>query len=573
MTIPHLNITPIPNNEPDAVPALWNTRYTEIDENFQNLDTRQTAIESEVIAARGAHPSLPINLSAIDNRISQIEASILGIDADSVAQIKRATQLDWVYRYDRINFEFFTHDYTLIDRAPIGVLAGILGDDSLDVTDTAGMVEGEYYVLSDAVATRLIRVKSILSSQRLRLYESLDKQWAVGATVALHNWSIVAANDAHARQDSIWLAKTINVGDRQGKVVVRRTHNATLVKLFYRAVTDAAWHEAVAVLREVGGVNSADGVPAGFADYEYTVPVAGQIKLRVDVMGGDAVIQHIVAFGLQYLDLINARIDELDLRQVATDRNWHKHYLASQLDWVYRFDRMNYEFFTQDYTLLNKPVIGIREPAVAGDNTIDVGDSSTFNAGDYYLLHDATHTQLIKIAAIHTDNIITIEGVLTRRWDVDSKVSKCNFQLSGPNQALVNHGEQWISKPIAVSEAGLGGFAVIRRTHNTSELRLYWRDATHLDWQEAAGTLRQAGDPGNKDGVPAGFADWQYPLPVSGLVELRIEMIDPPQLIDGELVENTRPITIHHIVTVGLFNGENITNIINEVVMLDGGSY
>jgi hypothetical protein len=36
--LPHPNVTPIPNTEPPAIPSLWNTRYTEIDENFAALD-------------------------------------------------------------------------------------------------------------------------------------------------------------------------------------------------------------------------------------------------------------------------------------------------------------------------------------------------------------------------------------------------------------------------------------------------------------------------------------------------------------------------------------------------------
>lgn len=37
MILPHGQITKIPNNEPEAVPGLWNARYAEIDENFAAL--------------------------------------------------------------------------------------------------------------------------------------------------------------------------------------------------------------------------------------------------------------------------------------------------------------------------------------------------------------------------------------------------------------------------------------------------------------------------------------------------------------------------------------------------------
>ena len=35
ITLPHSAITEIPNTEPAATPALWNTRYNEIDVNFE----------------------------------------------------------------------------------------------------------------------------------------------------------------------------------------------------------------------------------------------------------------------------------------------------------------------------------------------------------------------------------------------------------------------------------------------------------------------------------------------------------------------------------------------------------
>ena len=70
MALPRKTITPIPNNEPDAVPALWNTRYSEIDENFSSLDSRLTARESEIAQARNGSPSLDARLGTMESNIS-----------------------------------------------------------------------------------------------------------------------------------------------------------------------------------------------------------------------------------------------------------------------------------------------------------------------------------------------------------------------------------------------------------------------------------------------------------------------------------------------------------------------
>ena len=75
MTLPNKPITPIPENDPDAVPSLWNFRYDEIDENFENLDNRLLLKENEITAARGGEPSL-------DSRLDEIETNVEGLDPD-----------------------------------------------------------------------------------------------------------------------------------------------------------------------------------------------------------------------------------------------------------------------------------------------------------------------------------------------------------------------------------------------------------------------------------------------------------------------------------------------------------
>jgi len=44
--LPRERITPLPNNEPTALPLLWNTRYSEIDENFDAIDRRLQRLEN-----------------------------------------------------------------------------------------------------------------------------------------------------------------------------------------------------------------------------------------------------------------------------------------------------------------------------------------------------------------------------------------------------------------------------------------------------------------------------------------------------------------------------------------------
>lgn len=87
MALPHNTITPIPNNEPDAVPALWNTRYTEIDDNFRNLDGRVAVNENEVITARKGKASLDARL---DDMASRISVTSVDMQNATVAAVKFA---------------------------------------------------------------------------------------------------------------------------------------------------------------------------------------------------------------------------------------------------------------------------------------------------------------------------------------------------------------------------------------------------------------------------------------------------------------------------------------------------
>jgi hypothetical protein len=73
MALPKYPIKKIPNTEPDAVPALWNETYEEIDQNLNNLDVRLVARESEINAARGGESSLAARIGDLDEQIQGLD--------------------------------------------------------------------------------------------------------------------------------------------------------------------------------------------------------------------------------------------------------------------------------------------------------------------------------------------------------------------------------------------------------------------------------------------------------------------------------------------------------------------
>lgn len=73
--LPNATITPIPDTEPDAVPALWNTRYEEQDANNAALLAGLNAVENEVETARDDAADLDTRLDTMDAAIAKLDPS------------------------------------------------------------------------------------------------------------------------------------------------------------------------------------------------------------------------------------------------------------------------------------------------------------------------------------------------------------------------------------------------------------------------------------------------------------------------------------------------------------------
>ncbi|WP_028500630.1 hypothetical protein [Microvirgula aerodenitrificans] len=230
-----------------------------------------------------------------DTRVGELDARVSGVEATSSVAVQRAVSLDWLYRGNRVAFELFTPGYTLIDLAPVPVTGGVNGDDSLDVASTASLRVGDYYVLADAGGTAaLVLVSAILSATRLRLSANLSRDWAAGATLSRSSLDVRGAANAVAAVGDLYLSRPINIGTDLdgGAVVLRRTLNAGEARLYYRDAYQTTWRECGWSVRRQG-----DGVPAGFADYEYMLPMRGDGALRLDISGEPMTIQHLVALG------------------------------------------------------------------------------------------------------------------------------------------------------------------------------------------------------------------------------------------------------------------------------------
>lgn len=261
-----------------AHPDTWNPINQTLLDNTVALKVMQEATEEEV--------------DLLSDRVGEIEQT-------SSASVQRAVKLDWLYRDNRIAHELWAPGFTLIDAVDTPIIEGVAGDDSIDVESTAELRTGEYYVLAQDIegeegterVTELVQCTAILSENRIRLANNLA-QGFTGGVLTRCSLNQIGAAFAEGNVGDIWLSKPINIGNdaEGGAVVIRRSLNAAEVRLYFRDTNNPTWTERVWSTRRQGG-----DIPAGYADYEYVLPMRGDGSLRVDIDGEPAVIRHIVA--------------------------------------------------------------------------------------------------------------------------------------------------------------------------------------------------------------------------------------------------------------------------------------
>ncbi|MFZ4540033.1 hypothetical protein, partial [Propionivibrio sp.] len=136
MALAHTSITQIPNNEPDAIPSLWNTRYVEIDDNFSGIDSRISTNEAEINTARGSKGSLGLRL---DDMTANISVTSVDMQNMSVASIMFA-----------------------IDQAA-------LANRSINVLRKQAQQEGEFTILNKGIKSGCVATKSTNAARNLSL--------------------------------------------------------------------------------------------------------------------------------------------------------------------------------------------------------------------------------------------------------------------------------------------------------------------------------------------------------------------------------------------------------------------
>lgn len=136
-------ITQIPNNEPDAVPALWNFRYDEIDKNFEELDARTIASGEELLTARGEKES-------VGDRLHEMATQLLALSpefqADLAATLMMALDQAGVANKSVQDLKGLSQQEGLVLIKNRGIVSGCTATKSETATRNLNLVGGIVFV-------------------------------------------------------------------------------------------------------------------------------------------------------------------------------------------------------------------------------------------------------------------------------------------------------------------------------------------------------------------------------------------------------------------------------------------
>ena len=98
--------------------------------------------------------------------------SIQNLEESRFRAIYQALLLSWRFGYPRFLFEMFTANFSFrTNFVDVDIIETIAGDDSIDVTDSSGIVPGETYIIWDKEQNShtSVKVKKILTNKRVIL--------------------------------------------------------------------------------------------------------------------------------------------------------------------------------------------------------------------------------------------------------------------------------------------------------------------------------------------------------------------------------------------------------------------
>lgn len=278
-----------------AHPDTFNPNYKDLLNNTVHLKDVTESLSIELESVAGTQEGF----DSLSDRLASMTGDI-STNAQRIAEVlptiafEQSIQLDWLYRDNRIFFDFFDEAMTLQDGLSIAVIQGVAGDDSLDIADTSNLYIGQEVLITNGQSTQLVKIANILSSNRVQLAEQLnfnaDSTYRIASSSLNH-----VLGGAEATTGDQYITQSVNLTGRvQSSLIIRRTSNESVIKVYARPLDGGKWVEFQYRFRRD---SSYRGVPSGFYDDEYIIDLPGQYVFRF-VAEGDLSIKHMVVLGV-----------------------------------------------------------------------------------------------------------------------------------------------------------------------------------------------------------------------------------------------------------------------------------
>lgn len=185
---------------------------------------------------------------------------------------------------------------------------------------------------------------------------------------------------------------------------------------------------------------------------------------------------------------------------------------ALKLDWAYKGGmKFALELFYESWTLREEVDVIVTD-AVAGDDSLDVDDSSTLQVGQEYALFDDTHSESVKVTVKLTNTRVRLAEDLTYSYS-NATMKRTSWDVTG-GQATTRDGGVYYASGMNMGNDDQDKAIIIRRDDNDTVLTLFFKDDDHGDWTDVPW--------GWKRYIEDGVIDVEYRVPARGVFSFKI---------------------------------------------------
>lgn len=217
------------------------------------------------------------------------------------------------------------------------------------------------------------------------------------------------------------------------------------------------------------------------------------------------------------IDEVLQKVEGLDL-SVLFARTEVLSFLTSILNAYDPTNKFILEFFTDLYTIKDDlSISGVS--TVAGDNSIDISDTSELQVGQEYII----------LGAEGAKEIITVDSILSAdRFKSSDAVSttitggtlKRSTVSVANNIASFDSGNVYYSLPITLDITTVTNKGIVLRVDNPENLSFYFRNTGSQTWKEATWNWKRETD-------VTGYSDIEFSLPISNSFDIKIVATGP----------------------------------------------